>query len=367
MPMLVARFVVFVLAAWLLASTIRSVVRTLVLPRSAYDPITSGLFVAVRRLFEFRLRKASTYEQRDAILAYYSPVSLLLLVPVWLSLVLVAFTGFFWATGIDSWYTAFALSGSSLFTLGFRIDDTPVHLLLSFIEAAFGMMIVALLIGYLPTMYSAFSTREAAVNLLDVRAGTPPSVAEMVVRHHRIGKLADLSSFWREWELLFTQIAESHTTLPALVFFRSPHSTRSWVTASGNVMDTAAFIRSVVAVPHDPSADLCIRAGFLALRQVADYFAVSHNPDPHFPEDAISIDRSEFDAVYDQLAAEGVPLVADRDQAWLAFAGWRVNYDRVLLALCALTVAPYAPWSSDRSPRRQLPPLIRRQKSKARP
>jgi len=358
----IACVVVFLLSLWLLAITIRSVVRTLVLPRSARDVITAGLFTGVRYLFELRLRKAASYAERDAVMAYYAPVTLLLLVPAWLTLVLFAFTGLFWATGIASWHDAFALSGSALFTLGFKVDYTVPHMVFTYVEAAFGMMIIALLIGYLPTMYAAFSSREAAVNLLDVRAGTPPSVATMIIRVFRIGKFDTLSAFWREWEILFTQIAESHTTLPALVFFRSPHSSRSWVTAAGNVMDTAAFIRAAIAAPHDPQADLCIRAGFLALRQVADYFALEYKTDPHFPDDPISLDRSEFDAVYAELSAEGVPLVIDRDQAWRDFAGWRVNYDQVLIALCSLTMAPYAPWSSDRSPRQGLSSIAHRKR-----
>jgi hypothetical protein len=86
----------------------------------------------------------------------------------------------------------------------------------------------------------------------------------------------------------------------------------------------------------------------LALRQIAAHFGIDYDPDPS-PDDPISISRGEYDAVYDRLAEQGVPLVDDRHQAWRDFAGWRVNYDRVLLALAALTMAPYAPWSSDRS------------------
>jgi hypothetical protein len=50
------------------------------------------------------------------------------------------------------------------------------------------------------------------------------------------------------------------------------------------------------------------------------------------------------------LELEGVPLNADRDQAWRDFAGWRVNYDTVLLALARLTMAAPAPWSSPATP-----------------
>ena len=101
-------------------------------------------------------------------------------------------------------------------------------------------------------------------------------------------------------------------------------------------------------VPFNPQAAFCIRAGFLALRQIADFFGLPHESNP-VPDMPISISRYEFDKVCDRLAAQGVPLKANREQAWRDFAGWRVNYDDVLLALAALTIAPYAPWISDRS------------------
>ena len=113
-------------------------------------------------------------------------------------------------------------------------------------------------------------------------------------------------------------------------------------------MDSAAFILAVVDVPFDPQAAFCIRAGFLALRQIADFFKLPHekNPARDMP---ISISRYEFDQECSKLVAQGVPLKPDREKAWRDFAGWRVNYDDVLLALAALTRAPYAPWISDRS------------------
>jgi len=91
-----------------------------------------------------------------------------------------------------------------------------------------------------------------------------------------------------------------------------------------------------------------VRAGYLALRAIGDFYGVPYDPDPA-PTDPISIARDEFEDAYAELASAGVPLRPDREQAWRDFAGWRVNYDTVLLALAALTVAPYAPWSSDRS------------------
>ena len=101
---------------------------------------------------------------------------------------------------------------------------------------------------------------------------------------------------------------------------------------------------------------MCIRdqAGFPSPRRIADYFQIPVDPDPD-PDDPISIDRSEFDEVYDELASFGVPVRADREKAWRDFQGWRVNYDLALLGLASLTMAPYAKWSSDRSVNLGLP------------
>jgi hypothetical protein len=360
--MLLAQILFFLLGLLLIGVTLRSALRTLVLPRSAPDAITAVVFRVLRNLFNWRMKWAHSYADRDRIMAYYAPVTVLMLLPTWLALILVGYMGLFWSTGMSGLYQVFVISGSSLFTLGFASDNTTIHMLLSFSEATIGMILVALLIAYLPTMYSAFSRREAAVSQLDVRAGTPPSVVTMVTRFHRIGKLGDLSAFWRDWEMLFAEMEESHTSLPALVFFRSPKPQYSWITAAGCVLDCAAFIRSTVDQPHDPQADLCIRAGFLTMRGICDFFDIPHDADPHHPETPINISRAEFDAVCDELATVGVPLVADRNQAWNDFAGWRVNYDAVLLALCAITMAPEAPWSSDRAAHVALPAILAHKK-----
>ena len=169
----------------------------------------------------------------------------------------------------------------------------------------------------------------------------------MILRFNRLHGLERLNEQWRSWEVWFADIEESHTSLPALVFFRSPQPEHSWVTAAGAILDAAAITLAVIDFPHDPQAALCLRAGYLALRHIADFFNIPYTPNPQ-PGDAISIRREEFDDVLRQLAANGVPLVADANQAWRDFAGWRVNYDTVLVALAALTMAPSAPWSSDR-------------------
>ncbi len=342
------RALAFLVGLAIAAATLFSAIETFVLPRSANDPLTRAVFVVTRFFFLLRVRRARSYAERDRVMALFAPISLLILPPVWLVLVLLGFMSMHWAAGAGTWRDAFETSGSSLLTLGFARAGDLAQQILAFSEATIGLVLIALLIAYLPTMYSAFSRRELVVTLLDVRAGSPPFALEMIERYHRIHGLDQLSLQWPEWETWFADIEESHSSLAALVFFRSPVPEHSWVTAAGAILDAASLINSTVAIPHDPRADLCIRSGYLALRHIADFFRIPYNQDPR-PDDPISISRQEFDQVYDHMAAAGVPLKPDRDQAWRDFAGWRVNYDTVLLALAALTMAPYAPWSSDRS------------------
>jgi hypothetical protein len=347
--MILIQILIFLLGLALVLATTISAIRTLVLPRSSRDLLTNLVFRFWRWIFDLRLRRVHSYEERDRVMAFYAPVALLTLLPMWLLLVSLGFAAMFWGTGVATWQEALTISGSSLLTLGFAKSDSLLHIGMDFTEAALGLILIALLIAYLPIMYSAFSRRELAVTMLEVRAGSPPSAIEMISRYHRLNRLELLHDTWESWEAWFAEVEESHTSLAALVFFRSPQAKHSWVTASGAVLDAASLTLAAVDIPHDRQADLCIRAGYLALRHIADFFQVDHNPTPQFPQDPISIAREEFESAYDQLEMAGVPMKADREQAWLDFAGWRVNYDRVLISLCRLTMAPYAAWSSDRS------------------
>ncbi|MEZ4667132.1 MAG: hypothetical protein R3E39_04305 [Anaerolineae bacterium] len=348
---LVAHILVFLVGAALVINTLMTAIRTFVLPRGDNVWLTRIVFRCVSLLFALRTKNAETYEERDRVMAMFAPISLLTLPIVWLALVTVGYTLMYWAGGTGNLYDSFKLSGSSLFTLGFYTKDTLPLIILEFTEAMIGLGLVAILISYLPTMYAAFSKRETLVTLLEVRADSPPSAITLIVRAQGIRGLDYLRELWNDWEVWFSELDESHTSLAPINFFRSPQPDRSWITAAGAILDAASLMSSAVDIPRTPEAQLCIRAGFVALRHIADFFRIPYDPDPNYL-DPISISRDEFDEALDELMAAGVPIVADRDQAWKDFAGWRVNYDTVLVELAQLTMAPYAQWSSDRGVRR---------------
>ncbi|MDQ3570690.1 MAG: hypothetical protein M3396_08755 [Actinomycetota bacterium] len=355
--MVMVRVLVFALGLVLVLGTLASAVRTMVVPRALPGIIARFVFASVRQVLRALGGRSQSYERRDRVMAYFAPLGLLLLPGAWLTLALAGYSCMYWGLGSASWRSAFNLSGSSLLTLGTASSGALPELALSFTEAMCGVGLLALLITYLPSQYTTFNRREVAVALLEVRAGTPPSGPNMIERYHRINWDGGLTQVWKDWETWFADLEESHTSLPALSFFRSPQPERSWVTAAGAVLDAASLRASTVEGPRDPEAELCVRAGYVALRRIADFFAIPHDPDPA-PHDPISVSKEEFHAVCERLERVGVALKADRDRAWRDFAGWRVNYDRVLVELAGLTMAPQAPWSSDRAPAGRRPRLF---------
>ena len=328
-------------------ATVASAVRTVVIPRGVPAELTRFVFLTMRRVFRLRARPSLSYERRDEVMAMYAPVSLLTLLLTWLLLVGAGYMAVYWGVG-RSVREAFLLSGSSMLTLGFARPPDVEATAVSFTQAGIGLLLLALLITYMPSIYQVFSRREVLVAGLEVRAGAPPTGVEMLQRSWRVDGFEGLSGLWERWENWFLDVQETHTSFPAVTFFRSPIPEHSWVTAAGAVLDGASLLLAAVDRPPDPRAAYCIRAGYIALRHIATFFRIPFDAEPR-PDDPISIAREEFDEACEALRRQGVPLRGDADRAWRDFSGWRVNYDRVLVSLAGLVMAPMTPWSSDRS------------------
>jgi hypothetical protein len=340
----------FVLAVVAVVMTILSAIRTVVLPRATQSLAPKLTVRAVRIVFQVRANRSTDYGERDRIMAMLAPIALVAMLISWMAILFLSFAVMFFCLGRWSVAGAVKLSGSSIVTLGSTSDARFWPSLLTYCEAGLGLLLVALFISYFPSIYGAFIRRETGVTLLQVRAGNPPQPTNMLIRYHVIeGGLKQLTELWRAWEAWFADIEESHSTFPILAYFRSPQPERSWITAAGALLDGAAFWLACVEHPIDPDAQLTIRAGYLSLRRIADGFRITYEPDPA-QDDPISVALDEWEGAMAQLEAAGVPLVPDRDQAWLDWRGWRVNYDTVLLGLARRVEAPLVPWVSDRSP-----------------
>jgi len=308
-------------------------------PRGESTWLAKIVQVSVTAAFGLLARPGRPYEVRDRWLARQAPTALVVLPFVWSIAVVLSFWPVYWALGSDVW-DGLVLSASSLTTLGFARGGTVLEDLFSALEALMGLGLVALMISFLPTIYGRFAQREQPMARLALLAGAPPDPAQLLIRSFDANALDELDGMWREWEAWFADLREAHTSFIALNFFRSQDPRTHWLTAAGVALDTAALAMAALE-PTNRHGGLMMRTGFDTLRQIADQFAIAYDADPS-PSDPISVPREDFRAVLDEMAAAGLPLRDDREQIWRDWAGWRVNYDSVLVDLARLTHAPPA-------------------------
>ncbi|MDQ2793495.1 MAG: hypothetical protein M3Y12_05745 [Bacteroidota bacterium] len=327
----------------LVITTLSAAIRSFVLPRNEVVRLNVWVFMGIRTIFDAAARLANSYEQRDRIMAHYAPVALVALPVVWEALVSLGYTGLYWAVGEGSLLHCYQLSGSSLLTLGTIDNFSLIGDVLTYSEAALGLLLLTLLLSYLPTIYQAFARREATVALLELRAGTPPTPAALLGWLNHDGSVQNDDVQWAEWEKWFIDIEESHTSLPSLSFFRSPQPGRSWVTAGGLILDTAALLFAAVDGPQPRQAQLTFKAGCLAMNRVYRFFDTKAGAEPVdlLPESGTAEPgRAEFDQACQLLADKGLKICDDRAAAWQQYRELRSRYATALRFLGRLLMAP---------------------------
>ena len=370
--MIVLRVLFLLLGFGLMLAVLGSALKTVVLPQEGFTRLSQAVFAAVYRLL---VHRRQTDASGRALLGLYAPVSLVALPLVWMILMAIAFTGIFWGTGSLSAQRAFEISGSSLTTLGFAEPDTTVRIWIAFIEAVIGLGLVALLISYLPTIFSAYNGRERGITTLRPVAGVPPTATDLLQNLHRVGLLNGLD-FWRAQSDWLLDIEQTHTAFPTLTFFPETNPEHSWVASVGALLDAAALVASASSTlagevfDEDEKGPLTVLIyGMPGITRVARAASVPLPPPvrlpdltAHYGEPAppISIDRAEYLEAMATLA----PILAldeDRQEAgWRRFAWTRSAYDQSLRALAGLTKASPAPWTTDRPATVGSPRFLRR-------
>ena len=325
-----------------------SMMRTLIVPRGLTSKLGAMVGVIVRRSYLFVANRFDNYEAKDRILALQAPTFLLALLLTWMSAFWIAWGMVLWPFSAITFANALRESGSAMLTLGFDQPQNPNTFWIHFGAAATGLVVIALQIAYLPTLYSAFNRREIQVTVLQSRAGSPAWGPEILARHAMTGLVPDLPHFYAEWERWEADVAETHTNYMVLLFFRSPHALRSWLIAMLAVMDSAAMYAALCPESAPVQARLCLRMGFTCLRNIAAVLRLPYDPDP-MPDDPIELTFDEFKGAMVRLEEMDFPMERTPEEAWPHFQGWRVNYESIAYQLADLIVAPPAPWSGHRT------------------
>jgi hypothetical protein len=351
----------FAAGVFIVVGTLSSIVGTLVVPRSInsrisrlIDRILDGVFLQLARL-------VPTYQLRDRMFAWQSPLSLLVRLAIWLALLVTGFALTLLPSQDGRWGPAFADAGSSMFTLGYAAPVSTGSTTLEYIAAFTGLVVIGLQVGYLPALYAAFNRRETEVSLLASRAGVPAWGPEILARTrwgiHEGDTRTALDELFTGWERWAAEVAESHTTYPTLTRFRSPRPLSHWLISLIAVMDAAA-LHLALAPGREPklSARLSLRMGFVALEQIAATLRLQV-PEDADPDAPIAVSVDEFRQATAMLRDVGYPIERSDEQAWPHFRGWRANYDTAALLLARKLDAPHALWTGPRRwPSAPMPP-----------
>jgi hypothetical protein len=276
-----------IIGVLLIITVLWDVFETIVLPRRVTRRVRlTRLFYRLTWAPWWRIARTIRKKRRQEMaLGIYGPLSLLALLTVWAVMVVVGFAVIHFALGSgighitehSGFFTDLYYSGTTFFTLGLG-DIAPLGgaaRAVTVVEASIGFGMLALVIGYLPVLYQAFSRREVNISMLDARAGTPPTALELLRRHQEANSMASLDEWLRDWEMWAADLMESHLSYPVLCFFRSQHDNQSWLAALSTVLDTCSLV--MVGIDGMPKwqAQLTFKMARHALVDISQIFNTS--------------------------------------------------------------------------------------------
>ena len=299
-------------------------------------------------LWSRTVRALASSKRQENYLSYFGPLSFIILLSMWAGLLIIGFALLYWAPGnaiktpegTAGFSSCVYFSGTTFFTLG--LGDVVPHAwlarVLSVFEAGMGFGFLAIVISYLPALNQSFSRREVNISLLDARAGSPPTAAEILRRHIGDHDVEALQKLLNEWEHWAAELLESHLSYPVLVYFRSQHDNQSWLAALTSILDTSAF---AIASLEGACASQAKLTFAMARHAVVDLALVLHAP----PRDPVSdrLDEATLVALRTFLAAEGKRIKDDPD-AEQKLKELRLMYEPYVYALSERLRLAIPPW-----------------------
>jgi len=293
--------------------------------------------------------KVPSRKTREALLGGYGPSSLLLLIAIWALGLVLSFGMMQYGAGSaievhETAHPSFAmdvyLSATTFFTLGMGdvIPRVPLARLLLVAEAGLGYGFLAVIVGYLPFIYSSFSRREVNISLLDARAGTPPTAGELLRRYSYPQGQDALRDLLKEWELWCAELMESHLSYPVLAYFRSQHDNQSWIASLTAILDTCALVKTGIEGACERQADLTFA---IARHAVVDLSQVFSTP-PRDPS-TDRLNSADLRLIRDTLAAHGMKL-HDGEEADKELLKLRKMYEPFIYSLATHLNQTLPPW-----------------------
>ena len=327
--------------------------QTVILPRRAAGRLRLTRLFYIATWMPWRALALSIRHprKRETALSFYGPLSLIFLLIVWACGMVFGFSLIYYSLGNPfndssrqlSYFSDLYVSGTNFFTLGLG-DVTPhgqIARVLCTLEAGTGFGFLAVVMGYFPVLYGAFSRREVSISLLDARAGSPPTAAELMRRHSYQGSEEEISRLLSEWERWSAELLESHISYTLLCYYRSQHTHQSWVGALTAILDTSALLIAGVRGHEARQAQLTFAMARHAMVDLAQVFSLA--PAPNVPD---RLPPERYEQLYKLLCQSGVSVCRD-DQSYQRLRNLRDLYEGYAASLSDHLCMPLPPWIAD--------------------
>jgi len=313
----------------LLAFVLLDAFQTIILPRRPVGRfrITRLFFLATWYPWTAIVGILPARRSREQMYSVYGPLALLMLFIVWATLLIVAYALIFFglgtpfadpvhpATSLQLLRSCLYVSGTTIFTLGLG-DVQPIGQIartLIVMESGTGLGFVALVIGYVPVLYTAFSNREIPVALLDARAGSPPTAGELLTRHNFSGGHEALTLLLSEWERWAAAMLETHISYPILCYYRSQHDNQSWLSALTAILDTCALLITTIEGPSTRQAQLTFAVARHVLVDLGHVFRLELIQQKFSDNEPVRLHDDEFRELCGLLGDAGFSLCGSLD------------------------------------------------------
>ena len=346
--------IVAMIAGFVCVSTVLlDAFQTIILPRRATGRVrlTRLFYIATWTPWVFWTTRVQHPRKRETSFSFYGPISLIFLLVLWAALILFGFGLLYYSLGNPfydnrqpaGFWSDLYVSGTAIFTLG-PTDAGPLSSAARWLmvaESGIGFGFLAIVMGYFPVLYGAFSRREVSISLLDARAGSPPTAAELMRRHAHKEAAEALSILLTEWERWSAELLESHISFPLLCYFRSQHTHQSWLSALTCILDTSSLLISGVQGHEARQAQLTFamaRHAMVDLTQVFTQKPLDNRPD--------RLPSERYNQLYGLLCQSGVSMCRD-GSSQQRLRELRRLYEPYAEALSRYFNMPLPPWIAE--------------------
>jgi hypothetical protein len=300
-------------------------------------------------------------KQRDGLLSFCGPITVVLLLSVWswslgvgAAMILQPHLGESILVQGDETPTDFVAAlyaaGTSLAITGsseFQPHTEPMRMLY-LMNSLVGTTVVTLAVTYLLQLYSSLQRRDTLALDVDIYTSETGDAAELIAAMAPLGDFSLTTNNLAGIGQAMTMVEEAHHFYPVLFYFRTAHESESLIRVLLVSLDTVSLMRTVLSdrecarVGHSAPIIQIWRASLLTADMLQSIFlGQPHPPEYHAPEDAKEKWRARYRAAHARLAREGLPVQEDVRAGAERYVDVRERWQRVIEVLTEHVGFPY--------------------------